>query len=241
MVCKILASTFVVALFFVQLAEARVKRLSLTDIRDQADRVVVGVVSGVSPRVGPQRKMVWTDYEIQVEEVLLGNTDDETVTISFAGGEAGGLSIGVTGVPRLVNGNRYVLFLLPDNNFVSATIGWGQGVYELKDVELDGEKLAVLISYDGEPLELSPQNELLRSQVVAVDGDRLQLRPGGQSRRELRASEPKILDADGNPVVQPAPVPVSPPLPLNQRQFASLGDLRLFVSGDLSEAQDEEQ
>ena len=72
----------------------RVSRLSLTEVRDQASSIIVATVVSKETRIGPQAKMMWTDYELEVEEGLLGVIQPGPRTLSFAGGVSGGIEVG---------------------------------------------------------------------------------------------------------------------------------------------------
>src|SRR5690242_13930232 len=82
------------------IAAARVRRLSLTEIRDRAAIVMVGEVVGSSTRLG-KANMVWTDYEVRVTETWKGDNEPAVKTISFAGGRHGEYEVGIDGVPQL--------------------------------------------------------------------------------------------------------------------------------------------
>jgi len=202
----------------------RVRRLTLTEIREKADAVVVGVVTAVSTRTDSDRKMVWTDYEINVEETLLGAEKDKRIMVSFAGGTDGDLSIGIVGIPRLQQGKRYVLCLFPQGTFASATVGWGQGIFFVVDTTIDSHSRTVLISYDHEPLEVDPTGKLLRGARVAVADGALRTLPTQRSDIEMspRASEPVVYDAEGKQIPR-APVQREAPVArVTERRFATL-------------------
>ncbi|HVT03221.1 MAG TPA: hypothetical protein VHL58_07555, partial [Thermoanaerobaculia bacterium] len=106
----------------------RVRRLSLDQVRDQAQSIVVVDVLNQSARVGEGAKMVWTDYQVRVRETLKGTDTGALMTVSFAGGQAGGLDVGLSDVPSLEIGKRYVLFLQSGQLHPTPTVGWGQGL-----------------------------------------------------------------------------------------------------------------
>jgi len=60
--------------------------LSLTEVREKADLIIISTVEDVNSRWNDSGKMIVTDYIIEVEEVLKGSIDDLTLVCSFAGG-----------------------------------------------------------------------------------------------------------------------------------------------------------
>jgi len=228
-------SCSIAALLIIGTAQAvRVQRLSLSEIRDQASSIIVARVISQETRLGPDAKMVWTDYQLEVEEVLLGADQPEVKTLSFAGGEAAGKEVGITGVPRLGVGRRYVLFLLPSGTpWATPTVGWAQGIFEVVP-RRSTEEGEVLISYDGEPLEMT-SGGLRRGGLVRRTDDWIGPFEAPASSRAERELEPVVLDADGNRVEQPPPSPEPEVMRLDQRSFASLDQLRDFLLGIIEE------
>ena len=77
---------------------------------------------------------------------------------------------------------------------VSATVGWGQGIFRVEDVTVGATPKTVLISYDLEPLELDEQGRLFRGTQVENRGGQLRsLEPPVQEFP--RAPEPTVYDA----------------------------------------------
>jgi hypothetical protein len=213
----------------------KVQLLTLSQINTVAESVVVGVVTTTSTRADADRKMVWTDYQLTIQETLRGPRQDATMRVSFAGGTTGGLSIGIVGSPRLEQGKRYVLFLFPQSSMVSATVGWGQGIFRVEDVTVGTTPKTVLISYDLQPLELDQQGRLFRGTPVENRGG--QLRSMEPPVQEFpRASEPTVYDAQGRPVPQPPQQAAVAPSAVTDRSFATLDDLRQFVRRERQEA-----
>ena len=191
-------------------------------------------VTAEETRLGPNAKMVWTDYQLQVEEELKGEDHPALRALSFAGGVAEGREFGITGVPRLDVGKRYVLFLLPDGQpWATPTVGWGQGIFEIVP-QRSSEQPEVLVSYDGEPLEMTSAG-CRRGSLVRRNDYWIELFDAQESTRSEREAEPVVLDADGNRIAQPPQVPEPDPLPLDQRSFASLDQLRKFILGEIKE------
>ena len=84
----VLAGAFLVCLGASSEA-TRVERLSLSQLSERANSVILGRVLAISTHIGPEGKMVWTDYDIIVEETLAGTPKGGITRVSFAGGESG--------------------------------------------------------------------------------------------------------------------------------------------------------
>jgi hypothetical protein len=200
----------------------RVRRLSLTEIRDGASSVLLVEVTGASTRVG-QAKMVWTDYRVRVLEVLRGRQRaGDLVVLPFAGGRAGSVEAGIDGVPRLATGARYVIFADDAVARPVPAIGWGQGVFA---VRADAGR-QTLVSLASDRLELDSAGALMRARVPSVGA--------GAAGAPRRLGEPLAFNADGSPA--PAGERKSAAAPANQA--ATLDDLRRFVRGSVVERAD---
>lgn len=215
----------------------RVQRQTLTEIRDKAEAVIVARVLGSETRVGPEGKMVWTDYRLAVSETLRGAAKGPEMTVSFAGGQHGSLDVGISGVPVLAEGRTYVFFLGKEGPYATPTVGWGQGLFTVDDVSVSGRRQTVLISYDDEPLELTGTGQIRRGGRVEIrDGVMNAIPEARESSVDTpRQADPEGLNADGTAALQPPArrSPANPPL--SERSFATLGDLRRFVAGQIQE------
>ncbi|MBI5440889.1 MAG: hypothetical protein HY900_06735, partial [Deltaproteobacteria bacterium] len=66
-------------------AHGLAQKLSFEQVVQRGSTILVGTVVSSSTRWGEGHKMIWTDYEVAVEEVWKGDAL-RTVTLSFAGG-----------------------------------------------------------------------------------------------------------------------------------------------------------
>jgi len=211
---------------------ATVKRFQLDEIRDNSVSVFWGQVVDRTTRVGPEGKMVWTDYEVSVSEHLKGSDPGVRTIVSFAGGTSGEHSVGIAGVPRLTVGENYVFFIQEGTRRPTATIGWGQGLFHIERTNVGGVSRDLLISYDGEPLQLAPDGRLERGPMVRVENGSvfdasLRLDP-----TSVRMQEPVFTAADGSALPR-TPRAEPEKTPLLERRFATLDDLRSFIDGRL--------
>lgn len=225
---KTLMSLFILLLTIAVPATAsRVRRLTLDEVRDRADRIIIGEVIGVSTRLAPTGQTVFTDYEVRVREQLAGEYRPVTI-VSISGGEAGGLGVAVPGVPQLQVGKQYVFFLYKGNPVPVPTVGWGQGLFEITDVRVGGEQRQVLISTDGVPLEMSADQKLMRGPVVMVNEGVLTVYEPEPARDATKRAGLVAVNADGS-IAPSANLPIEHQTTTGLRQYASVDDLRAFV------------
>jgi hypothetical protein len=208
-----------------------VRRMTLTEIRDLSESVVLGAVVGSETRLGANGKMVWTDYRVDVQKTLLGRDRGTAITVSIAGGRYGNIDIGVAGAPELEIGETYVLFLQQDRPYAVPMVGWGQGLFRVREASVAGKSRTVLISQDGEPLEIQDGKLRRGPQAEVRQGKLVQL---SNAERSLRQAEPVGRNADGTaaPAAPPAEIAKAAPA----ARPATLDELQSFLSRKLPEA-----
>lgn len=192
-------------------AAALGRKLSLDQIVQQGKTVLVGSVVSTSTRWGEGKKMIWTDYEVSVEEAWKGSPG-RFVTLSFAGGTVDGRSIIVTHVPQLKIGGTYVFSLEDlDQLYASPVVGSEQGLF--REVTNKGTGQRILLDADGWAVGFDRQGELTRlaPAEVADAPDTVILRrdapPLGVSAGGKAASRgiPGATYSDGSGKPLPAP------------------------------------
>lgn len=212
------------------LSAARVRRVSLDELRTQSERIIIGQVIGSSVRDGAATS-VWTDYDVRVIESLKGKTTEPVVRLSFVGGTTKTRSMSVAGTPRLQIGKTYVLFTdgsVPD--LPAPTFGWGQGIYTVEEATVSGKKTQLLVSYDGEPFQIDERGRLVRGWAVRVNGGRVEeVRASGADPQRVEMTS--IIKSDNS--IAPAPQMKRTSAAPVQRKYATLQQLREFVSGKL--------
>lgn len=197
-------------LLFVCLPPAYAARLSVAEVRDHSADIIRGTVLDEQVRV--DGTMVWTDYTVEIDEVLRGTAREERMTISIGGGNAPERPMIVAGAPRLTVGETYVLFLAArgEKPLLVPTVGWGEGVFHVVRGE-DGE---TLISADGERLE--------------VAGGQLVTSPPAARGRRRAAAQPIARNADGTEARR-SPAAVRTAAASDSRRPATVADLRAMV------------
>lgn len=204
------------ALLFVLLAAAPPaaglgRKLSLDQIVRQGKSVLVGTVVCASTRWGEGRKMIWTDYDVSVQETWKGSPE-QVVTLSFAGGTLDGRTIAVTHVPRLSVGETYVLSLNDlTRAYTSPVVGAEQGLFrEVTDqatgkrILLDADGWAVGLDREGGLMPLAFAQAAESPGTVVLRRDAPQL---GNRAREKAAPRgiPGATYSDGSGKPLPAP------------------------------------
>jgi hypothetical protein len=223
---------FAFAVAIAPLDATRIQRQTLEQLRENAEAIVVGEVIEASTRLGPEGTMVWTDYTVRIHSTLKGQSPSVTI-VSFAGGQAGGVDIGIHGIPTLERGETYVFFLSGKEDAPMPTVGWGQGLYKMTEVVRGEVSETLLISVDGEPLELSASGRLRRGRPVGVRDMAMVALSSAPREGQVRAAEPVVTTVDERVIEQPARHPEAAEDD-SLRTFATLSDLRRFIRGELA-------
>jgi hypothetical protein len=107
---------------------ATLERLSLEELIDKSTAIVRGRVAGSYAAL--RGNVIYTHYRVQISQRWKG-PQGAAVEVMVPGGVAGGMRQSYSGVPRLVEGKEYVLFLWAGSSGNTQIIGYTQGVFEL--------------------------------------------------------------------------------------------------------------
>lgn len=133
---------------------------------------------------------VQTITTVSVERVIKGNIA-ETIDLYEPGGTLDGLSVSIPGVPRLRNGNRYVLFLINSD-----------GRWHIRDLALGSFRFAT---------------DIMGSEVLARQEEELRKPDGSMHKDRRRAAGPFIQYlatlASGGPASDDYDIPAQPLIP----------------------------
>lgn len=199
------------------------RRYSLEEVRDRAESVFVGRVVSSSVRPVMNGQLVATDYSIEVGEVLAG-TVGATTTVTYLGGKDSRYDVAIAGSPALETGRSYLFFRTKQPN--NTTVGWGQGLYRVENVRVNGAEQTVLISGDGEMLRVS-HGRLVRAESVLVREGALVKVAGDAHAGDPRDANGIAMNADGTPARRVAPATAT--ASEGPGSIATLDDVRLFV------------
>jgi hypothetical protein len=104
--------------------------VSFEDLVWKSDQIVTGQVIRSWASWGPEHKLIWTRYEIRVEDTIKG-AREQTLVVSEPGGQLDGLGMRVEGAVPYESGEHVTLFLQTYPSGDKRTVGWGQGKFTL--------------------------------------------------------------------------------------------------------------
>ncbi len=194
-----------------------IRRLTLDQVRDNAESIFIGHVVSSTVRAVANGELQATDYVVEVSEVLYGRVP-ATTTVTYLGGPARAIE----DVPAPEVDRDYVFFRTEQPG--NTTVGWGQGLFRIETASVNGVDRKVLISADGEPLMIA-NGALSRGRRVAVNGGKVVPLVTTESLVRQRV-EGTATNADGS--LAPAAKPVAR-VSSAATTFATLDDLRAFV------------
>lgn len=190
-----------IALIGVIPVQAKGLQLSLEELREKSDRIVIATIINKSTRVEERYNTAWTDYVLSVNQMIKGDEEDD-ITISFAGAKNSAAYRSVLNLPELDTGSTYLLFLHPLTiKYASATVGWEQGVFKVHSV--DNNK--IFISLEGEPLIIDEKGSLQRGMPEKIVDRTFLYKLSSELMAALavRAEEPLITNWKGEVIQQP--------------------------------------
>lgn len=92
-------------------AQAMVAGLSIGDLVDKADQVVVGRVSAVQALWSNDGRVIVTQAVVEVDQSLKGDLGRESILVEYLGGEMEDVGLRVSGMPTLGANEQVALFL----------------------------------------------------------------------------------------------------------------------------------
>jgi hypothetical protein len=101
------------------------RAMSLGELVNEADRIVVGSVVAIDAAWDVQHRRIISTIEVDVEESWKGSATSRRITIVQPGGSVGEMEMTVQGMPSFSAGERSVLFLQGQRRF--QVVGMGQG------------------------------------------------------------------------------------------------------------------
>ncbi|NOZ86159.1 MAG: hypothetical protein GXP49_07815 [Deltaproteobacteria bacterium] len=114
--------------------------LTLADLVLGSDAVVICRIQTARSFWGKDQKRIYTDYRLEVKQVISGKIHDGPVLVRKLGGILGKIGMAVPGSGKLEIGKSYVLFLKKirnietreKNSTVYVTRGMAQGIYRIE-------------------------------------------------------------------------------------------------------------
>ena len=113
---------------------ATVERLNLDGLVKKSNRIVVGKVRNSRTYWSSNRKLILTNYTIDVQETIKG-TAARTVELTTIGGTIGDLTLHVAGMPVFDKDESAVIFVESTGAY-STVVGLGQGKFTVTNGEV---------------------------------------------------------------------------------------------------------
>jgi len=135
-----------------------VQRLGLEDLIKKAHSIVVGKVSGTRTYWSADRKLIFTNFTIQVDENIKGQAS-RTVEVTTVGGKIGDIELYVSGMPSFQNGENAVVFIEQSGAY-QTVVGLGQGKFTVTNGEVTNNvgDLSFADGRPGTPMKMPLQN-----------------------------------------------------------------------------------
>jgi hypothetical protein len=127
---------------------ATVERLGLEDLVKKARAIVVGKVSGSRTYWSADRKLILTDYTIDVDESIKGAAS-RSVAVTTVGGKIGDIELYVSGMPSFEKGESALVFI-ESSGMYQTVVGLGQGKFTVTNGEV-ANSIGGLSFADGRP------------------------------------------------------------------------------------------
>ena len=137
-----------VLLFVTGVQATTVQRLALEDLVRKAHRIVAGRVRDSRTYWSSNGKLILTDYTIQVDENIKGNSPN-MFRVTTIGGRIGTLELHVSGMPSFRNDENVLLFTESSGSY-EVVLGLGQGKFSVENGEVFND-LSTLSFVDGRP------------------------------------------------------------------------------------------
>jgi len=127
---QITAAITVIVLFSISGWTTIVVKLDLPELVEQSDTIIQGQVQQNESRWDNQKKLIFTDVWVRVNDVLKG-TPQTNVTVRHLGGTVGSINMAASGMPVFRNGEDVILFLKRNPETTYHVVGMAQGKYEI--------------------------------------------------------------------------------------------------------------
>jgi hypothetical protein len=132
----LLALSFVVGVIS-NLSSTTLLRKELPQLVQEAETIALGTISGRECGwfvADGGENLIYTVYTLQVEEIVKGDAQRETITFKVVGGTIGDLTLAVPSTPHYDTGERVIVLLGPAGaEWLSDVVGWTQGNFHVVD------------------------------------------------------------------------------------------------------------
>lgn len=111
--------------------------MDLKELAENAELIFVGTVTHIGSE--KEAKTIHTYVTFSDLQVLKGIHLDPTIEIRLGGGTVRGETVEVLGMPKFVVGERALIFLAGNFQYLCPIVGWGQGRYKVKREHTSGK------------------------------------------------------------------------------------------------------
>ena len=137
-----------IAISTISVFATTVQRLGLEDLVKKAQTIVVGKVTDSRTYWTADRKLILTNYTIQVDENIKGEPA-RSVEVTAIGGKIGDLELHVSGMVSFVDGENAVVFIERSGAY-QTVVGLAQGKFTVTNGEVENS-VGGLSFPDGRP------------------------------------------------------------------------------------------
>lgn len=144
---------------------ATVVKMTLNDMVRLSTNIVHGKVIDVTAAWNEEKTQIFTSVTVETTENLKGDKPS-TFTFKQLGGTVGDRRVSVPGFPVFRTGSEIVLFLTNDPYDRIATVGLGQGIFNVYTDEESGEQM---VANDVLGLELLDSSKLTEASTMRMN------------------------------------------------------------------------
>lgn len=135
---ELIVLTLILVIFvYLCSAYAMMVGMSTRSLSNESDLVIKGTVIRVVSQWTEDRKSIFSTAMVQVDEVIAGSCDRDTVEVVYDGGVVDGIGMKVSDSPSFEKGEIVILFLSPDLQLRKAqafrVYGRAQGKYRVDE------------------------------------------------------------------------------------------------------------
>jgi hypothetical protein len=130
------------------LSGTTVQRLGLDELVKKAHTIVLGKVTGSRTYWSTDKKLILTDYTLDVDESIKGQLA-RTVSVTTIGGKIDDVELYVSGMPSFQKGEDTVVFIEQSGAY-QVVVGLGQGKFTVANGEV-ANSVGDLSFPDGRP------------------------------------------------------------------------------------------
>lgn len=111
--------------------------MDLKGLTERAELIFVGTAIDIR---SAKRDTIYTYVTFSDLRIVKGTSLESTIDVRLTGGTVAGESLEVPGMPQFVVGERDLIFLAGNFQYICPIVGWGQGRFKIKRSETSGQE-----------------------------------------------------------------------------------------------------